>query len=119
MPTYNEIEEHPQSFVLWKNPDLPVAGTLPFKDIIIEWGQDGTKVKIRRILYPKHSYDRAAVEKIAEATLHCPFCTEGKTPTTLTSEGLGEYAPPPLPIWDDSWKQLQRDWNKFWGIPSL
>lgn len=122
MTSPNEIEETEKFFVLWKNAHLPAVGIVPFKDIYIEWAQDGTRVKIRRLVYPKAEYDRAAVERIARATAECPFCREGKQVMDLTLEGILPYTsrhalPDPLQAWNDFWKNLSAKWNRFFGLP--
>ena len=124
MPAYNDIEEEADRYILLKNPDLPVVGTLPFKGIIVEWGQAGNVfnplLKIRRILYPKADYDRAAVEAIAQSTENCPFCREGKALETVPVEDLFKYAPAtssqPASEADSTLKWLQHEWDDFWRL---
>lgn len=123
MPAYNEIEDQGNYFFLWKNPDLPATDTEPmaFKDLFVEWGQDGPKVKIRRLIYPKDTYTRADIERVAQSTLNCPFCKDGRIATEIGGTGLESYALPhalSIPSLDQIAANLKREWNKFWGLPS-
>ncbi len=128
VPAYNEIEETPEQLILWKNPDLPEAGKLPFKDVVIEWGQAGNifkpMLKIKRILYPKPDYDRVVVEKIATSTENCPFCKEGRPLEQSPAIDLLKYIPsttsplPEKPTEDlsniGSW--IKQEWDDFWRL---
>jgi len=87
----NKIVEYTTRYEIYKNPDLPSAGMVPFKDIFIEWGRDGDRIKIRRLIYPKAFYNERDVERVWQATTNCPFCVEGKTLINPRSEGLLKY----------------------------
>lgn len=80
MPFYNEIQDIGNKFILWKNPDLQSAGSIPFKDIDIEWGYDPeiNRVKIKSLSYPKDNYNLEKVQKIAKKTSNCKNCIEGR-----------------------------------------
>ncbi len=121
---YNEIEETSDQITLWKNPALPAIGVLPFKGVQVEWGQDGNPLKpllkIRRILYPKAEYDRSSVEKIAEQTVNCPFCVEGRpleevSPTTMAKYTLAPTSPI-SPDLKEMGEWFKREWDDFWRL---
>lgn len=77
-----------------RNPELPTAGIVPYQKILVEWGKEGDRIKIKRTFYPRTEYTFEQAEEAAKKLETCPLCTSGRV---IGSETGQEKIPSPNP----------------------
>jgi len=92
MPYYNQVDDSPKAFILWKNSDHESIGGINFKNIFIEWGKGKDNIiRIRKLHYPKEFYNIVEVMKIADKTVNCPYCKVGDKLTPIPTSEFDKY----------------------------